>query len=367
MTLHEEPQYQHGSTHKTGVLLVNLGTPQSPNKKALKEYLGEFLWDPRVVEIPRALWWIILNCIILKIRPKKSAQKYATIWTEKGSPLRVFTESLAEKLQAKFDEESENQVIITTAMRYGQPSIEKSMLELRSKGCNKILVSPLYPQYNSSTTGSVYDAVFESLRKTRNVPGLRIVKHFHDDKRYIDSLEEQVKTFWENHGMPEKLVLSYHGVPKFSLLKGDPYHCECYKTSRLLSERLDYPRENIITTFQSRFGKAEWLKPYTIETMKSLGEAGVRRVDVFCPGFIADCLETLEEINIENREEFLENGGKEFHYIPCVNDNDTWVNASHEMLLDHLKGWHPPTEDQSTREANARISREEALQKGAEV
>ena len=365
MKLRKESEYTHGSLAHVGVLLVNLGTPEAPTKKSVRKYLSEFLWDPRVVEIPRAIWWLILNGIILRIRPKASAKKYAVIWSDEGSPLRIFTERQAELLQSKFDEDTTSKVIVTSAMRYGNPSVDDGLTQLRAEGCDQILIAPLYPQYNSSTTGSIYDAVFDSLKSVRNLPGIRLIKHYHDHSGYIKALSNRVKEYWASHGKPEKLVLSYHGVPKFSLTKGDPYHCECYKTSRLLAEQLDFEPENIITTFQSRFGRAEWLKPYTIDAMKDLGQRRLGRMDVFCPGFVADCLETLEEINMENREEFLTHGGGEFHYIPCLNDSPIWVEGLHQIVLDHLGGWLNHGKSSINVVNEAATSRQEALKHGA--
>ncbi|MDC1311403.1 ferrochelatase [Burkholderiales bacterium] len=365
MKLQKESEYTHGSIAHVGVLLVNLGTPEAPTKKSVRKYLSEFLWDPRVVEIPRAIWWLILNVIILRIRPKASAKKYAVIWSDEGSPLRIFTEKQAELIQSKFNEQTPQKVIVKSAMRYGKPSVDERLTQLRAEGCDQILVVPLYPQYNSSTTGSIYDAVFDSLKKVRNLPGIRLIKHYHDHSGYINALSDRVKEYWASHGKPEKLVLSYHGVPKFSLTKGDPYHCECYKTSRLLAAQLDFDHENIITTFQSRFGRAEWLKPYTIEAMKDLGGKGLSRMDVFCPGFVADCLETLEEINMENREEFLTHGGGEFHYIPCLNDSPSWVEGLHQIVLDHLGGWLNQEKSPGEADHKAVTSRTEALKYGA--
>ena len=365
MKLRKESEYTHGSFANVGVLLVNLGTPEAPTKKSVREYLKEFLWDPRVVEIPRAIWWLILNGIILRIRPKTSAKKYAVIWSEEGSPLRIYTEKQAELLQSKFDDTTFPKVIVKSAMRYGKPSVDNGLTRLRAEGCDQILVAPLYPQYNSSTTGSIYDAVFDSLKTVRNLPGIRLIKHFHDHNGYIKALSSRVKEYWAAHGKPEKLVLSYHGVPKFSLTKGDPYHCECYKTSRLLAEQLDFEAENVITTFQSRFGRAEWLKPYTIDVMKDLGERKLGRMDVFCPGFVADCLETLEEINMENREEFLTHGGGEFHYIPCLNDSPDWVDGLHQIVSEHLGSWLNQAKSSVEADRESATSRAEALKRGA--
>ncbi|MDA0237196.1 MAG: ferrochelatase [Proteobacteria bacterium] len=365
MKLQKEPEYSHGSITNIGILLVNLGTPKAPTKEAVREYLSEFLWDRRVVEIPRPIWWLILNGIILRTRPKASAKKYASIWSDQGSPLRIYTEKQADLLQSTFTGDTFPKVIVKSAMRYGKPSVDGELIKLKSEGCDRILVIPLYPQYNSSTTGSIFDAVFNSLKNVRNVPSLRLLKHFHDHNGYIEALSQRIQQYWVAHGKPDKLVLSYHGVPKFSLTKGDPYHCECYKSSRLLAERLDFEPKNIVTTFQSRFGRAEWLKPYTIEVMKDLGRNKLRRIDVFCPGFVADCLETLEEINIENREEFLTHGGANFHYIPCLNDSTIWIEGLHQIVVDNLGGWLTQEKNLVEAKNEANVSRSEALKRGA--
>ena len=365
MKLQKEPEYSHGSLANIGILLVNLGTPEAPTKRAVKEYLAEFLWDPRVVEISRPIWWLILNGIILRTRPKASAKKYATIWSDQGSPLRIYTEKQADLLQSTFNGDTFAKIIVKSAMSYGKPSVDGELSKLRAEGCDRILVIPLYPQYNSSTTGSIFNAVFNSLKKVRNLPSMRLLKNFHDHKGYIEALSQRIQQYWTVHGKPEKLVLSYHGVPKFSLTKGDPYHCECYKSSRLLAERLDFEPANVVTTFQSRFGRAEWLKPYTIEVMKDLGKQKLRRIDVFCPGFVADCLETLEEINMENREEYLTHGGGEFHYIPCLNDSASWIKGLHQIAVDNLGGWLSKNKTLLEAKNEADLSRSEAINRGA--
>ncbi len=365
MALSKEPPYEHGAISQIGVLLVNLGTPDAPTKTALKKYLKEFLSDRRVVEIPRLVWWLILNGIILNLRPKKSAEKYAAIWTNEGSPLRIHTEQQTMLLQQRIENSRHKGVMVTHAMRYGSPSISETLSKLRSNGCDRILVLPLYPHYNSSTTASIVDSVFSELQTMRNIPEVRYVKHFHDHPLYIEALADRVQGYWGENGKPDKLVLSYHGVPSFSLKKGDPYHCECYKTSRLLADKLGIPREQIKTTFQSRFGKAEWLRPYTIETMQELGKDNTRRIDVFCPGFVSDCLETLEEINMENRSEFLQHGGQEFHYIPCLNDSHKWIDTLEKIALENIIAWLPDESDEEIQK-RAQISRSEALSRGAE-
>ena len=360
-----EPEYTHGTISRTGVLLVNLGTPAAPTAKALRPYLKEFLSDPRVVEIPRPIWWLILNGIILNTRPRKSAEKYASVWTSDGSPLRVHTEKQALMLRGYLGDRIKSPHTVAWAMRYGAPSVDSAITELCAAGCDRILVVPLYPQYAASTTASVYDAVFASVGKMRNVPAIRLVKHFHDHPAYISALATQVNQYWVENGKPDKLVLSFHGVPRFSLDKGDPYHCECHKTARLLTQELGADPDMVITTFQSRFGRAEWLKPYTIDTMKRLGKAKSARVDVFCPGFVSDCLETLEEIAMENKAVFLKAGGREFHHIPCLNERHEWIQALARIVADNLHGWATSDHDRGKAEREAQLSASRAKELGA--
>lgn len=334
-----EPPHQHGAARRTAVLLVNLGTPDAPTAPALRRYLKQFLSDPRVVEIPRLVWWPILNGIILNLRPAKSAAKYAAIWTADGSPLRVHTERQAKLLKGWLGEQGHDGVLIDWAMRYGQPSIAGAMDRLRAAGAERILILPLYPQYAASATGSVMDDVADWIKRTRNPAELRVVKHFHDDSGYIAALAASVREHWAANGRPQVLVMSFHGLPKRSLTLGDPYFCECQKTGRLLAEALGLNEDQYRVTFQSRFGKAEWLQPYTQATLEALGKAGTGRVDVICPGFAADCLETLEEIALECKAAYLSAGGKEFQYIPCLNERSDWVAALGAIALTQLSGW----------------------------
>jgi ferrochelatase len=361
----EEPPYAHGTIPKVGILLINLGTPDAPDAPALKRYLGQFLWDPRVVEIPRRLWWLILHGIILNVRPKKSAAKYATIWTSEGSPLKVHTEKLAKLLRGTLHSAVRSPLAVDYAMRYGEPSVASGLERLKAEGCSRILVLPLYPQYAASTTASAFDAVFDALRSVRSVPALRTVSHFHDHPKYIEALAQSVRDHWAVNGRGDRLVMSFHGVPRFHLDKGDPYHCECRKTGRLLAEALGLGADQWQLTFQSRFGRAEWLQPYTQPTLEEFGRKGVRRVDVICPGFVADCLETLEEIAMENRDAFLAAGGKEFQYIPCLNERDDWVRALARIAAENLQGWAATDWDQAAAETTAAASRERALALGA--
>jgi ferrochelatase len=323
-----------------------LGTPDAPTAAAVKPYLKQFLSDPRVVEIPKIIWWCILNLIILPIRSGASAKKYASVWMpgpEGGAPLLVHSKNIARALEQKFIAQGKD-VLVDIAMRYGNPSMESVLKKLEAQGMERLLILPLYPQYSATTTASTFDEVFRIVSGWRNQPELRLIKHYHDHPGYINALKEQVETYWQTHGRPDfaagdKLLFSFHGVPKRTLDKGDPYHCECHKTGRLLREALGLTAEQAMVTFQSRFGKAEWLKPYTAPTVEELGHQKTRRLDIFCPGFPADCLETLEEIAMEVRDEFLTAGGGDYHYIACLNNSPAWISGLAEIADDHLGGW----------------------------
>ena len=361
MTYRPEPLFRHGQAARTAVLLVNLGTPSAPTPPALRRYLAEFLDDPRVVEIPRLLWWPLLHGVILQTRPAKSAAKYASIWMPEGSPLAVWTTAQARRLQAELDARG-HRVSVRHAMRYGEPSIPSVLDALRAEGTTRVLVLPLYPQYAAATTASVVDKVGAWARDARRVPELRFVGEYHDDPGYIDALAESVAEHWRASGRAERLLLSFHGVPARSLTLGDPYHCQCQKTARLLGERLGLPKDALTVTFQSRFGKAQWLEPYTEPTLRAWAASGVRSVDVLCPGFATDCLETLEEIGQEARAAFLESGGQDFRYLPCLNDRPAWIAALAAIAERHLQGW--PTR-QPADEAELAVQRERALALGA--
>lgn len=335
-----EPSYTHGTVEKTAVLLINLGTPEAPTAQAVKPYLRQFLSDSRVVEIPKPIWWLILNGIILNTRPKKSAAKYASVWMPEGSPLKIHTERQATLLQGYLGEKSKGvPLVIDYAMRYGNPSIPDVLAKLKAQNCQRILLVPLYPQYAASATATALDAVYAELQTMRNMPAIRSIKHFHDDAGYIKASAQNIRDYWTLHGRPDKLVMSFHGVPQYTLEKGDPYHCECLKSGRLIAEELGLSKEQYTVSFQSRFGKAEWIKPYTTATLKDLGTQKTKRVDVVCPGFVADCLETLEEIAQEGKEDFQHAGGGEYHYIPCLNERPDWIHALTDLVLDNLQGW----------------------------
>jgi ferrochelatase len=339
MSYQTEPSFAHGTPAKTGILLVNLGTPDAPTAKAVRPYLKEFLSDPRVVEIPRTIWWLILNGIILNIRPKKSAAKYASIWTPEGSPLRVHTAKQAALLRGYLGQRSRAPFVVDYAMSYGSPSIAGALQKFRGQNCRRILVVPMYPQYAASSTATVFDLVFGAMQKMRSMPALRTIRNFHDNAGYIKALASNVNDYWMKNGRPEKLVMSFHGVPQYTLDKGDFYHCECHKTGRLLAQELGLKQEQYTVSFQSRFGKAEWIKPYTTATLVDLGKQKTSRVDVVCPGFVADCLETLEEIAMEGKADFQRAGGGEYHYIPCLNERGDWIHALADLVLDNLQGW----------------------------
>ena len=358
MPFRAEPAYAHGTPARTAILLVTLGTPAAPTAAAVRRYLKEFLSDPRVVEIPRPLWWLILNGIILNLRPARSAAKYAMIWAKGGSPLKLHTERQAKLLRGYLGAQGRSAPLVDYAMRYGNPSIDSVLSRLKQQRCERILVLPLYPQYAASATASALDAVSAVLRRTRDIPELRMVKHFHDHPGYVAALAEGVRKHWAQHGKPDRLLMSFHGLPRYTLERGDPYHCECQKTARLLAGALALAPEQYQLSFQSRFGRAEWLQPYTAATLAQWGKQGLRRVDVVCPGFVADCLETLEEIGIEGKAEFLKAGGKEFHAIPCLNESDAWIQALAQIAQEHLQGWDradasPDELEQSRRRALA--------------
>lgn len=361
-----EPPHSHGTLSKTGLVLVNLGTPDEPTTPAVRRYLKQFLSDPRMVEIPRAIWWLILNGAILPFRSSRSAAKYASIWTREGSPLLVHTQKQAALLRGYLGERGHD-VQVVYAMRYGNPSVPQVVDKLKAEGCDRILILPAYPQYSATTTASIFDAVFGHYARVRNVPELRLVKHYHDHEGYIQALKKSVLAHWDANGRPDKLVMSFHGVPKRTLLLGDPYHCECHKTARLLAAALRLTPEQYLVTFQSRFGKAEWLQPYTAPMLQKLAKEGVKRVDVLCPGFTSDCLETLEEIAMEAKQDFLTAGGKEFHYIPCLNESPSWIAALAEIAEQHLVGWPTMLTPQMREDArkDAEAARERALQMGA--
>ncbi len=359
----KEPPFAHGrpptASATTAILLCNLGTPDAPTAPALRRYLAEFLSDPRVVEIPKPLWWLILHGIILRVRPKKSAAKYASIWTAEGSPLKVWTQKQALMLRGYLGVRGHT-VEVRYAMRYGNPSIASQLDQLKADGVTRVLVLPAYPQYSATTTASVFDAVYSWAAQARQIPEFRFVNHYHDAPGYIGALADKIRAYWRQNGQSEQLLMSFHGVPERTLMLGDPYHCECHKTARLLAEKLGLSKDRYKVTFQSRFGKAKWLEPYTEPTLVKMAQSGVTSVDVVCPGFTGDCLETLEEISMEARHAFLASGGKTFNYIECLNDSPQWAAALAEFCIGHLAGWPTTVQTDSQALADSR-ARAQAL------
>tara|TARA_B110000238_G_C16140397_1_gene445919 strand:+ start:4029 stop:5138 length:1110 start_codon:yes stop_codon:yes gene_type:complete len=331
--------YNHASSEKLGVLITNLGTPEAATPSALRKYLGEFLWDPRVVEIPRPLWWLILNLVILRIRPRRSAKTYAKIWTKEGSPLMAHTKSQLAALKKKFIANNLLHIEVDFAMRYGTPSIESALLKMQDKNVTQLLVLPLYPQYSGSTTGSTFDTIAKTFSKLRWIPELRFVNQYPDDEKYISACANRIKHYWLSHQQSQVLLFSFHGLPKRYLLAGDPYHCQCYKTARLIAQQLQLNDDQWKLTFQSRFGREEWLQPYTDKTLEAMAKNKVKSVDVFCPGFSSDCVETLEEIDMLNREIFMDAGGEKFQYIPALNDSEDHIEAIYQLAMNHMQGW----------------------------
>ncbi len=335
--------FSHSQQPKIGVLVTNLGTPEAPTAKALRKYLGQFLADPRVVEVPRLLWRCILHGVILRIRPRRSAAAYKTVWTEQGSPLMTHTQAQCDRLTQSLKKQYGDNIEVTFAMRYGEPSVSGAIEAMQRQGVRRLLVLPLYPQYSAATTASTFDAIAEDFMRRRWLPDFRFISHYHDYPPYIEALAKSIEAHWEQHGRADKLLMSYHGIPFRYLKNGDPYHCECHKTSRLLAERLGLTKDAYMTTFQSRFGREEWLKPYTDHTLKALPEQGVKSVQIVCPGFSSDCLETIEEIGVENREYFMEAGGERYEYIAALNSSDDHIDALTQLIDSQLQGWAMPS------------------------
>ena len=338
----KHPKISHG---RTGVLIVNLGTPEATDYFSMRRYLKQFLSDPRVVEKNRAVWWCVLNIILLSFIPFRSAKNYRKIWnTEKDeSPLRTITRGTAEKLADKFKNPFGDSVEVEWAMRYGTPSIESKLNTLKEKGCTRLVILPFYPQYSAVTTASVCDDLFDACKKMRWMPSLRIIEPYFDHPAYIDALATSITQHTKDTDSFDQILLSYHGLPKANLTKGDPYHCHCHKTTRLLAEKLGWKEGNFRTTFQSRFGREEWLKPYTDETLESLPKEGMKNILTLSPGFAADCVETLEEMAITNAEIFQEAGGEKYDFVPCLNDSDLAIKLYAQLIEENLHGWEATT------------------------
>lgn len=336
----------HGQTPLTAVVLVNLGTPDAPTAPALRRYLAEFLSDPRVVETARWLWWLILHGVILRIRPARSARAYGTVWTEQGSPLLVGSQALTDAVQAQLRSTlGDDAPVVMLAMSYGNPNLRDVLENLRQRGLRRLLVVPLYPQYSGSTTASVFDAVSRQLQRWRWIPELRFVTEYYREPGYVQALAASVREHWQTHGRGERLLLSFHGIPGRYLVDGDPYYCQCQVTARLLRETLGLSENELSVTFQSRVGREPWLQPYTDLTLVEWARSGVRRVDVMCPGFSIDCLETLEEIAGQNAEAFVHAGGERLSYIPALNHRPDHVDTIAQLVVRQMSGWSPPSAD----------------------
>jgi len=337
MDFNSQQNFDHEQATAIGILVTNLGTPDAPAKKEVRSYLKEFLWDPRVVEEPRWKWWLVLNGIILNIRPARAAEAYKKVWTEEGSPLLVIGKKQREKLQHSLSEKLGDNIHVELAMRYGNPSIKKGLEALREKNCRKIIVLPLYPQYSATTTGSTFDAVSDVMKTWRRIPELSMVDAYHDHPAYISALSESIQSYWQEHGEPDRLMTSFHGIPERYFKNGDPYPCQCSKTTRLVREQLGLDEEKVQIAFQSRFGREPWIQPYADETLIEWAKAGTTKVDVICPGFSADCLETIEEVGMENRDYFLEAGGTQYRYIPALNDSEAHIDALTQIIMERVR------------------------------
>ena len=358
-----KPNARHDDIPRLGILVTNLGTPDAPTASALRRYLAEFLGDPRVVEINRALWWVILHGIVLRTRPRKSAAAYAEVWEEGGSPLLTISKAQAAGIEKRLADKIDGPFSVELAMRYGNPSIRDGLRKLREKGAERILVLPLYPQYSATTVGSTYDAVFDELKKWRFIPELRLIGQYADDPGYIEALANTIREHRREHGKAEKMLFSFHGMPRRYLLNGDFYHCQCQKTARLVAEHLKLADDEWQVTFQSLFGREVWLQPYTDETVEALAKSGMKKLDVICPGFSADCLETLEEIEGENAEIFEEHGGESLRYIRALNDRDDHIEMLTNLVVDHVQGWPEASPDikRSRRDPKATGERAKAM------
>jgi ferrochelatase len=353
-TYQTTPQFEHGLPESTGVLVVNLGTPDAPTTSAVRRFLRQFLSDPRVVEYPRLLWWLILNLVILVIRPPRSAAAYRKVWTDQGSPLLFHSRAIVKKLRDRLTAISYTPIVVELGMTYGEPSISNAIDKLLEKGARRIVVLPLYPQYSGTTTASVFDVVARKLGRLRWIPETRFINNYHDVPGYINALAASVRESWEVNGRGQKLLMSFHGVPESTLLNGDPYHCQCQKTARLLADELGLGEGDWTISFQSRVGREKWLAPYTDQTIKELGREGLSRVDVICPGFSADFLETQEEIAMQNAGFFSAAGGGSLHYIPSLNARDDHVRFLAELIQQHTAGWASGVDSPSLQESSER-------------
>ena len=356
--------YRHETPGRLGVLVANLGTPDSPNPADVRKFLAQFLWDPRVIEMSRPLWWLLLNGVILRVRPRRSAHAYAQVWTPKGSPLLLYSRELANGLAARLAGNLQQEVPVALGMTYGNPSIPAALDTLHAANVRRLLVLPLYPQYSGSTSGSVFDQVSVALSRWRWIPEVRFIGQYHDDRAYIAAVAASITAHWRTHER-KHLVFSFHGLPHRYLLSGDPYFCQCHKTARLVAASLGLNEDAWTVSFQSRVGRDVWLKPYTDEVLADFATGAHKHVTVVCPGFATDCLETLEEIVLRNGEDFLSRGGQSFDYVPALNASPGHVDALAGLLMRHAQGWPEASPDrvdaESGRSAQATVARARSL------
>ncbi len=361
-----EPDYRHGTPARLGVLLVNLGTPDDTSVKSVRKYLKQFLSDPRVVEVARPLWWLILNGIILRFRPSRTAKAYETVWDEEsGSPLLSIARAQTHGISEHLPKILTGDVKVELAMRYGNPSVESALEKLRAANVRRLIVLPLYPQYSGSTVASVFDEVTSQLTRIRWIPEMRFINQYYDNPAYIEALANSVRESWQQRSQPQRLVMSFHGIPERYRNNGDPYFCQCQATARLLAEALQLQADQYQVVFQSRFGREPWLQPYCDKTLEALPAQGVKSIDVICPGFAADCLETIEEINEENREIFMHAGGEAFHYIEALNAKTSHIQCLSSLVKQHAMGWPETQTDHAVDHQALAHSRERALALGA--
>ncbi|WP_043110305.1 ferrochelatase [Polycyclovorans algicola] len=351
----------HRRGRRIGVLMVNLGTPESPTPGAIRRYLRQFLSDRRVVEVPRPIWWLILNLLILPLRPIKLAKTYGSVWHRDGSPLMVISRQQHAALKAAMGDDA----VVELAMTYGEPSVGNALARLKAQDVDRLLVLPLYPQYSATTTAAVTDAVFRVLMQDRDPPALRVIRQYHDDPGYIDALARSVERHWAEHGRGDHLLCSFHGIPQRNLLRGDPYHCQAHKTARLLRERLGLDDAAMSLSFQSRLGKMPWLQPYTDQHVTQLAQRGIKKLDVICPGFAADCLETLEEVAIGYGETFTHAGGAALRYIPALNAETDHIDYLATLTRRHLQGWDASTD--AATEVDQRLANVARVLPGAHI
>ena len=369
MAQYQSPaDFRHDAQSSLGVLLVNLGTPDAPTTSAVRRYLAEFLSDPRVVEVPRPIWWLILNLYILRVRPAESAKAYQAIWTDNGSPLLLHSQALAQSLQQELRSTLSEKVHVELGMSYGSPSLRSALDALYEKGAQRIVLLPLYPQYSGTTTASVFEAVIKLLSKRRWIPEFRFINHYHDRPDYIAAIAASIEQHWKQHGRGQRLLFSFHGLPQKLLLAGDPYYCHCQKTARLVAEKLGLKAEDWAVSFQSRVGREEWLKPYTDELLVAWGREKLGDIDAVCPGFAADCLETLEEVALRYGELYEEAGGGKLRYIAALNSSKEHAALLGALVRDHAGGWPEAAENGPAAETTQTLaaSLRRAMELGAE-